>query len=270
MHCNELQDLALAGVRWELTDMPFAMSQRAAVAAAARAAGDNVSTDSASVCRAQESISALRTPTSVVPPIAPTTAISADTARAMAARPGDIDALLRMISEFGHPLRAAATNVVLPHIAPKPNGLVIVTDIPSADDDASGRILSGAAGELLDKMIGAIGMTRDNVSIVPILFWRTPGGRTPTGDELALARPFVVRALDFLSPRLVLTLGTLVATDIAGATLPRDHGTICNSSMGIKCVPIFHPNYLLLKPTAKREAWDALQKIQNLLKSPDK
>ena len=270
MHCNELQDLALAGVRWELTDVPFAMSQRAAVAAAARAAGDNAPADNAPVTGVPESISALRTPTAVVPPIAPTAAVSADTARAMAARPGDIDALLRMISEFGHPLRAAATNVVLPHVAPQPNGLVIVTDIPSADDDASGRILSGAAGELLDKMIGAIGMTRDNVSIVPILFWRTPGGRTPTGDELVLSRPFVMRALEFLSPRLVLTLGTLAATDIAGATLPRDHGAICDGTLGIKCVPIFHPNYLLLKPTAKRDAWDALQKIQNLLKSPDK
>lgn len=269
MPCKELQDLVLAGVRWELTDVPFAMSQRAAVAAAARENND-AQTPNTPENRQSDIIATLRTPTAVVPPIAPVAAVSVDTARAMATRPGDIDSLLRMISEFGHPLRAAATNVVLPHIAPNPNGLVIVTDIPSADDDASGNILSGAAGELLDKMIGAIGMSRDNVSIVPILFWRTPGGRTPNDDELQLAQPFVARILEFLAPRIVLTLGTLAATNIAGAALPRSHGVVCDGAYGLKCVPVFHPNYLLLKPTAKRDAWDALQKIQNLLKSPEK
>lgn len=267
MQCEELRDLALSGVCWEIGDVPFALIQSAAVQAAARV--ENTANASRNPAHIQD-IANIRTPTSVVPPIAPTIAVSVDTARAMAARPADTGSLCRMISEFGHPLRAAATNVVLPHIAPKPNGLVIVTDIPSADDDASGQILSGPAGELLDKMLAAIGMSRDSVSILPMLFWRTPGGRTPTRDELDLARPFVDRALGFLSPRLILTLGTLPATEIAGANLARAHGVVADSLTGIKCMPIFHPNYLLLKPTAKRDAWTALQQIQNLLKSADK
>ena len=118
MNDFDLRDLLLAGVRWELTDMPTAM------AAAARAA--TVSNDDVPASGVQS-----RTQTAIVPPIAPQQAVSVETAVAMAARPGNIDALVRMISEFNHPLRGGATNVVLPHIAQNPNGLVVVTDIPS-------------------------------------------------------------------------------------------------------------------------------------------
>ncbi len=270
MQCNQLQDLVLSGVRWELSDVPFAMAQSAAVAAANRASRPATAPETVVPDVVPDSPAPLRAATAIVPPIAPEVGVTIQTARAMAARPTDIAALARMIAEFGHPLRSAATNVVLPHIAPNPNGLVIITDIPSADDDARGEILTGAAGELLDKMLAAIGMSRECVSILPMVFWRTPGGRTPSRNELDLARPFVDRALEFLSPRLILTLGTLPATEIADVNLARAHGAVADTKIGVKCMPIFHPNYLLLKPTAKRDAWNALQQIQNLLKSADK
>lgn len=257
MNDFDLRDLLLAGVRWELTDMPTAM------AAAARAA--TVSNDNVPASGAQS-----RTQTAIVPPIAPQHAVSIETAVAMAARPGNTDALLRMVAEFNHPLRGGVTNVVLPHIAPNPNGLVVVTDVPSGDDDASGRILSGAAGELFDKMLAAIGLSRESVSIVPMVFWRTPGGRTPTTDELKLARPFMDKFMDFLRPKFILTLGTLAATEIIGVALPRAHGMTTILPNGATAMPIYHPNYLMLKPAAKRDAWNALQTMQNLLNSPDK
>ena len=189
MNDCDLSDLVLAGVQWEITDMPTA------VMAAARAA--TVSSASANTtARAGAGHATARTSTSIVPPIAPQQAISVDTAVAMAARPADMDALCRMISEFNHPLRAGATNVVLPHVASNPNGLLIVTDIPSGDDDACGKILSGAAGELLDKMLGAIGMSRDTVSIIPLVFWRTPGGRR-TACSAAHAPSAVPRTATF-------------------------------------------------------------------------
>ncbi len=270
MQCNQLQDLVLSGVRWELSDIPFAMAQSAAVAAANRASRPAPAPETVVPDVVPDTPAPLRAATAIVPPIAPEVGVTVQTACAMAARPADIAALARMIAEFGHPLRSAATNVVLPHIAPNPNGLVIITDIPSADDDARGEILTGAAGELLDKMLAAIGMSRECVSILPMVFWRTPGGRTPSRNELDLARPFVDRALEFLSPRLILTLGTLPATEIADVNLARAHGVVADTKFGVKCMPIFHPNYLLLKPTAKRDAWNALQQIQNLLKSADK
>ncbi len=272
MESYHLRDLVLSGVMWEISEYPF--STAAAVAAA---------TVSADVSRPRvqtlpplapgvsdiPTSSPMRTATSIVPPTRPVVPMSIDTAIAMAARPGEIGALLRMISEFNHPLRSAATNVVLPHIAENPSGLVIVTDVPGADDDASGSILGGAAGELLDKMLSAIGLGRDSVSIVPLVFWRTPGGRAPSRTELDLARPFVTRALEFLSPRLILTLGTLAASEVAGTELPRGHGVVAQSANGCPSMPIFHPNYLILKPTAKRDAWNALQNVQKLLKSPE-
>jgi len=260
MSCDALQDLVLAGVRWELTELPMA-------ATIANATSKKSPTAHAAVVGPAN---AQRTPTSVVPPIAPIVPMSVETAVAMAARPTDMETLCRMIAEFNHPLRSAATNVVVPHVAPMPGRMIIITDMPGSDDDATGRILSGTAGELLDKMIGAIGLSRDTVSIVPMLFWRTPGGRTPTREELDLARPFVNRAIELLSPRVVLTLGTLAATEIAGVNLPRGHGNAVTLGCGAICMPIYHPNFLLLKPTAKRDAWTALQAVQNLLKSPDK
>ncbi len=276
MQHSDLNDLVLSGIQWEITELPMAtinaaIAQKKRDAATAAAAPVNAPAPTMSPAdMADISPNLTRTVTSIVPPSRPVVPMSVDTAVAMASRPGDMDALSRMIAEFNHPLRGGATNVVLPHIAPNPNGLVIITDIPGADDDASGRILSGAAGELLDKMIGAIGMSRDNVSILPLVFWRTPGGRTPTREELDLSRPFVDRCVEMLAPRMILTLGTLPGTEIANVTLPRGHGAVTTLASGVQCVPIFHPNFLILKPASKRDAWDALQNIQKLLKNDEK
>lgn len=271
MQNDAIGDLYLAGVRWELTDIPMTVAAANAAAAAEMAKNATVAADSSAPSDATATVSEIapmmRVATSVVPPIAPIASVSIDTANAMAARPTDMESLSRMIGEFNHPLRSAASNVVLPHVAKNPNGLVIITDIPSTDDDAAGQILTGSAGELLDKMLAAIEMSRATVSIIPTVFWRTPGGRTPSRAELDLARPFTNRAIELLQPRVILTLGTLPASEFAGVTLPKGHGIAVTLPNGVQCMPIFHPNYLMLKPTAKRDAWNALQVVQNMLKS---
>ena len=249
MYSYDLNDLLLSGVKWELDE-----SSTISIFAPAQAKNTALTQTS-------------RTLGAVVPPVAPAQTVSQSTAIAMAARPTDLDSLCRMIGEFNHPLRAGATNVVLPHIAKNPNGLVILTDMPGADDDASGNILSGATGELLDKMLAAIDMSRENVSIVPMLFWRTPGGRTPTRIEADLARPFVDRILEMLNPRVILTLGSMPAAEIGNVQIARDHGKTIDLANGAKLIAMYHPNYLLLKPSAKRDAWAALQDAQKLLKT---
>lgn len=248
MYQDELHDLLINGVKWELSEEPTTHI-------------------GASPTPILQTHSSNKPTTTVVPPIAPAQTISVATVISMVARPGDMDALGRMITEFNHPLRGGATNVVLPWVASKPNGLVILTDMPSTDDDASGQILSGATGELMDKMLAAIGMSRENVSIVPMLFWRTPGGRTPSREEIDLSRPFVDRIIKLLSPRVILTLGTLPAMEIGNVQIARDHGKIVDLANGIKLIAIYHPNYLLLKPSAKRDAWTALQDAEKLLKT---
>ncbi len=247
MYPEELRDLLISGVKWELSEQP--------------------TTNFVSQNSPQPQPQVQKNTNTIVPPVAPVQTVSESTAIAMAARPVDMGALFRMIAEFNHPLRGGATNVVLPRIAKKPNGLVIVTDMPSADDDATGKILSGTAGDLVDKMLAAINMSREDVSIVPMLFWRTPGGRGPTRPEIDLVRPFVDRVIEMLAPRVILTMGTLAAIELGNIQLARDHGKIIDMDNGIKLVAMYHPNYILLKPAAKREAWDALQNVEKLLKT---
>ena len=244
-----LQDLNMAGVAWELSETPTTnVTKKAPV--------QQSFTDTKSVTVNKPII---------VPPSAP---INLDTVKSMVARPNDIDSLVRMVMEFNHPLRGGATNVVMPNIANKPNGLVIITDMPSSDDDLSGKILSGAAGELVDKMLSAIEMSRDNVSIIPLVFWRTPGGRTPNREELDLTRPFIDKMIEMLKPCVIVTLGTLAAEEIGKINLNTNHGNEIYGESDYKIVPIYHPNYLILKPSAKKDVWVALQNVQKMLKNP--
>ncbi len=248
MRNNPLKDLDMAGVRWELVEsLTEAPTKKTSI---------------------QQNFSDIANRSATKPIIVPASApITLDTVKLMATRPTDIASLTRMICEFNHPLRSNATNVVLPNIAKQPNGLLIITDIPSAEDDLAGKILSGDAGELIDKMLSAIEMSRNKVSIVPLVFWRTPGGRTPNREELDLVRPLVDKMIEMLQPKLIITLGTLAATEIAQTNLKDKHGCEIQTEQGYTVIPIYHPNYLILKPSAKREVWDTLKNVQNLLKN---
>lgn len=263
MRNYDLRDLELAGVKWEITDIPMTMMAAAKTNAVAQPQNSVQKT-----IETTETLNAInRIATSVVPPIAPIIPISIDTVRAMAARPSDINALNRMIAEFKHPLQGGAKNTVLIHQAQQPSGLMIITDIPSADDDSTGKVLSGDAGEMMNKMLNAIGLSRENTTIMPIIFWRTPGGRSPSRTEIDLAKPFVMRAIELTAPKIILSLGTLPAMEIGNVNIAKSHGVPVTTESGATLVPIYHPNYLILKPTAKRDVWDALQNVQNMLKS---
>lgn len=253
-----LRDLELAGVRWELADSPITVPVSEKKEEIIMPKRPTAATVMAEIGRIA---------TSVVPPVAPSQTMSLDTVRAMASRPMDMATLNRMINEFNHPLRITATNTVLPHVGQ--GGLLIINDVPSSDDDASGAVLSGAAGDLMDKMLAAIGLSRATASIIPMVFWRTPGGRTPSREELDLSRPFIDRAIELLQPRVILTLGTLPATEIAGVNLAKSHGMPVVMENGTTLMPIYHPNFLMLKPAAKRDVWEALQKVQNILKTAE-
>ncbi len=254
MQNADLHDLDLAGVKWELDNIPFTMRNIAAAA----------------TTTAPQTIAPGRSATQIVPPVSPIQTITPQIASAMAMRPTNIPEMLRMIAEFNHPLRGGCTNVVLPWIAPKPNGLLIITDIPGSDDDATGNLLSGPAGDLLDKMLSAIDMSRESVSLMPMLFWRTPGGRTPTREELDFARPFVNRIIEMIEPRIILTFGAIPAMEIGGIAIANTHGQIQTLDSGVKLMPVYHPNYMILKPNVKRDVWAALQTVQKLLKTDDK
>lgn len=253
MSLNSLRDLAAAGVKWELAETVHIQDQELTPKAVSKT--NNVPRDSIPKPSAENT---------VVPPSAP---IALDAAKSLVEKITDVQALMGAIRDFDHPLRQFVKNVVLPHVADTPCGLMIITDAPGSDDDATGQILTGAAGDLMDKMLTAIHLDRTMVSIVPLVFWRTPGGRTPTREEIDLARPFVNRAIDLLAPMAILSLGTLTAAELVHAKLPKNHGDIISDVLSVPVIPIYHPNYLILKPEAKRDVWAALQKLQNLLKN---
>ncbi len=248
MGSDALQDLNLAGVRWELTEKPVTFEQKKSLPEQSL----------------QEFPNRQNTKPIIVPPSAP---VCIDTIKSMVEHTDNIDSVISIITEFNHPLRNGATNVVLPSIAKQSNHLLIVTDIPSTEDDLSGKILSGTAGDLIDKMLSAIAMSRNEVSIIPLLFWRTPGGRTPTREELDLSRPFINKIIEIQKPHIIVTLGTLATAEITQKNLASVHGNEIQDDKGYIVVPIYHPNYLILKPSAKRDVWTALQNVQKLLKN---
>lgn len=144
--------------------------------------------------------------------------------------------------------------------------LVFIGEGPGADEDATGRPFVGRAGQLLDKIIAAIGLKREEVYISNIVKCRPPGNRTPERDEVATCEQFLFRQLALIRPQVIVALGspafqTLVRTK-ESITRARGEWREWN---GIMVMPTFHPAYLLRVPEKKREAWEDMKKVRDYL-----
>jgi uracil-DNA glycosylase family 4 len=144
--------------------------------------------------------------------------------------------------------------------------LVFIGEGPGADEDATGRPFVGRAGQLLDKIIAAIGLKREEVYISNIVKCRPPGNRTPERDEVATCEQFLFRQLALIRPRVIVALGspafqTLVRTK---EPITRARGQWRDWN-GIMVMPTFHPAYLLRVPEKKREAWEDMKKVRDYL-----
>jgi DNA polymerase len=140
--------------------------------------------------------------------------------------------------------------------------LVFVGEAPGADEDRTGEPFVGAAGQLLTKMIEAMGFSRDEVYIANILKCRPPGNRNPEPDEIAACEPFLKRQLAAIRPRMIVTLGKFAAQCLlrSDAPISKLRGA-WHEYEGIPLMPTFHPAFLLRTPSAKREVWTDLQKV---------
>jgi DNA polymerase len=139
--------------------------------------------------------------------------------------------------------------------------LMVVGEAPGADEDATGRPFVGRAGQLLTRMLAAIGLQRGDVYIANVLKCRPPENRAPRPDEVAACRPYLLEQMRLLAPDLVLILGNhaakaILQTDRGISSL---RGRVTTSPDGWRVLPTFHPAYLLRNPAAKREAWLDLQ-----------
>lgn len=140
--------------------------------------------------------------------------------------------------------------------------LVFMGEAPGADEDRKGLPFVGAAGQLLDKIIAACGLRRQDVYILNTLKCRPPGNRTPLPEEAANCRPFLDAQLEIIRPEFICCLGAvaaqnLLATDVS---IGRLRGRL-HDYKGIKVVCTYHPAYLLRNPSAKRQTWDDMQML---------
>lgn len=144
--------------------------------------------------------------------------------------------------------------------------LVFVGEGPGAEEDRQGEAFVGKAGELLTKMIGAMGYSRDEVYICNIIKCRPPRNRDPQPDEVAACEPFLIRQLDVLQPKVIVCLGKYAAQTLLNTKSPisRLRGSWA-SYQGIDLMPTFHPAYLLRNSSAKRPVWDDLKEVMRRL-----
>lgn len=144
--------------------------------------------------------------------------------------------------------------------------LAFVGEGPGAEEDATGRPFVGRAGQLLDKIIAAIGLNREDVYIANIVKCRPPLNRTPERDEIETCEPFLFRQLMLIRPRVIVALGSP-----AFQTLLRTRESITRARgewrewNGIKVMPTFHPAFLLRSPDKKREVWEDMKKVRDYL-----
>lgn len=144
--------------------------------------------------------------------------------------------------------------------------LMFVGEAPGADEDAQGEPFVGRAGQLLNKIIEAIGMKREEVSIGNINRCRPPGNRQPTLPEAHACKPFLLREIAVIKPKVIVVLGNTAMHNLldtkVGITKMRGQ---FHDYFGVKVMPTFHPAYLLRDPSKKREVWEDMKKVRAYL-----
>jgi DNA polymerase len=192
------------------------------------------------------------------------TGAAADPARALARLAEGIAACTRCR------LAATRTTTVPGEGAHRPR-LVVVGEAPGAEEDRTGRPFVGRAGELLTRMLAAIGCSREaEVFVLNVLKCRPPENRPPRPDEAAACRPWLTAQLEALGPPLLLALGSHAARLLLGTErgITALRGRFHTTPEGWRVMPTYHPAYLLRTPAAKREAWEDLKQVAGALGAP--
>jgi uracil-DNA glycosylase family 4 len=169
----------------------------------------------------------------------------------------ELEAAIRAFEGCG--LKATATNTVIARGNPQAP-LMIIGEAPGRDEDAQGLPFVGESGQLLDRMLKAIGRDEQNTYISNILFWRPPGNRDPSTEEILACKPFIERLIELAQPKVIACAGKHAAATLLGTTqgITRTRGRwheYQREGIGIPAMPLLHPAYLLRQPGVKREAW---------------
>ena len=161
------------------------------------------------------------------------------------------------------PLRDGCQRVVPGEGSPTAD-IMFIGEGPGADEDRLGRPFVGRAGELLTKMIHAIGMERTEVYICNAVKCRPPGNRTPTAEEMAACLPFLRAQVALVRPKIIVLLGATAGRDVLGDQfrVTRDRGQWVERK-GVWIMPTYHPSALLREESLKRPAWEDFKQVRD-------
>lgn len=239
--------------------------------------GVDIAVDAAPHDRFVESVTPAPRATSAKAPVqtAPAQAVvSADaatrSARDAAASARTLEDLRAQLLAFeGCGLKATATQLVFADGNPDAD-IMIVGEAPGADEDRQGVPFVGRAGQLLDKMLAAIGLDRRHVYIANVVPWRPPGNRTPTPIETGVCLPFTCRQIELVNPKILICLGAPSMQTLLGIKdgIMRARGRWHEYDKGgtkIPALAMLHPAYLLRQPAQKRLAWQDLRELAKMI-----
>ncbi|HLJ71426.1 MAG TPA: uracil-DNA glycosylase [Roseiarcus sp.] len=200
---------------------------------------------------------------------------AARSAREIAAQARSLDELKELLETFeGCGLKATATQLAFADGSPDAR-VMLVGEAPGGEEDKAGKPFVGRAGQLLDRMLAAIGLDRGKVYIANVVPWRPPGNRTPTLQETAICLPFIERQIELVGPDLLVCLGASSAQTLLGVKdgITRARGKWREYRCGdkiIRALPMLHPAYLLRQPAQKRAAWRDLRALAGALAEIEK
>lgn len=220
-------------------------------------------------------------PSRPAPPEIKGAAVAKVEALKLAQAAGTLDELRQAISSFdGLAIRKTATNMVFADGNPAAR-VMVIGEAPGADEDRQGKPFVGLSGQLLDRMFAAIGLSRQAedpaqaIYITNILNWRPPGNRTPSPVEIDICLPFIERHIALAKPQLLVFMGGVATKALLGTEegITRLRGTWKDfvprspdiGGHRLRCLPTFHPSFLLRTPERKRDAWADLQAIEAAL-----
>lgn len=189
-------------------------------------------------------------------------------ARRLASSAQTLEQLQQLVDGYdGCSLKFRATQLVFADGNPDAQ-IMLIGEAPGAEEDRQGKPFVGRSGQLLDRMLAAIGLDRRHVYIVNTVPWRPPGNRTPTPEEMELCLPFLHRQVELVAPRLVLTLGgpamqTVFRTNAGIIKMRGRWQSVTLGSHVVDALPTLHPAYLLRNPAAKQQAWQDLLALKS-------
>lgn len=194
-------------------------------------------------------------------------------ARQAAAAAQTLDELQEALRHFsGCALRTTAKSTVFADGNPK-SRVMLVGEAPGREEDLQGLPFVGRSGQLLDRMLAAIGLSRIDVYIANVIPWRPPGNRTPTPQETAVCRPFIERQIALADPDFLICLGGSAAKELLQTTegilrLRGEWRAFDTGTRMIRTLATLHPAYLLRQPLQKRLAWRDLLLLKAALDAP--